>query len=105
MPFRDLEKQGALQILVYLYDNRDRKINVSELDRNVKATRETILSTLKMLKVNRLIQDEVNKKFPFDHSIWLNQKGVEVATQLKVAQNALLDQEHPKKTEDSEPVG
>jgi len=102
VPFRDLEKHGALQILVYLFENKARKVNVSELDRTVKASRETILSTLEMLKINRVIQDEVNGKFPFDHSVWLTPLGVEVAAQLKAVQSALLGREHPKRTPNAE---
>lgn len=81
-----------------MYENRERKVNVSELDRNVNAHRSTILTTIELLKINRVVKDEVNQKFPFDHQVWLTPLGVEVAAQLKGAQSALLGREHPKKT-------
>ena len=102
MPIRDFEKQGALQIIVYLYDHKDHKINVSELDRNIKAHRSTILTPLEMLHMNRVIDEEINLKFPFDHSVWLTSLGVEVGSQLKAVANSLLDRAHPKRIQDAE---
>jgi DNA-binding HxlR family transcriptional regulator len=101
LTLRDLGKVGALDILVYLHDNKDRKINITELNQNVKASRETILSTLKMLRAHKLIEEENIKKFPCEHLVWLTKKGVEVAVHMKAAHDVLLGQEHPKKVEDS----
>lgn len=104
MPIRDFEKQGALQILVYLYENKERKINVSELERNVKAHRATILTTLEMLKTDRVIEEKINAKFPFDHSVWLSQLGEEVGAQFAIVAKSLLGRVPPYNKQDIEHV-
>ncbi len=89
MPLQDFEKSGALQILVYLYKNKDRKINISELHRNVEAHRETILTAVETLKKNKVAEDSVNHKFPFDHQVWLTTLGTEVASRISAIADAI----------------
>jgi DNA-binding HxlR family transcriptional regulator len=97
MPFQDLEKQGALQIPIYLYKNKGRKVNVSELAKNKIANRETILTTLKMLRINGMIEEETDTRFPFAHLIWLTPLGIKVSAHLFFVENALQHQEQPDK--------
>lgn len=83
MTIDELEKQGALQVLVVLYKWREEtKPNISDLNRLVKATRETILTTIKLLKKTELVEDYTNPNFPFAHSVWLTEKGKLVAERL-----------------------
>lgn len=97
MPFRDVaEKQGAIGTLVYLYENREKKINVSELVNNRIANREAILTTIKLLKINGLVDDETCAKFPFEHLLWLTPLGVDVSKQFYLAAKVFRDQEHQK---------
>jgi predicted transcriptional regulator len=88
VPIASLEKHGALQILVYLYDKKQ-KANISEIVANVKASRETILSTIEMLKLTGLVYDLRKTKFPYTHFVWLTEKGKEVAQHLLVVSNVL----------------
>ena len=100
LPIAPLEKQGALQILIYLYEKNE-KANISEITENVKSSRETILSTIELLKITGLIRDLRNTKvFPYAHVVWLTPKGREVAQHLLAASHVLRRPEHPEENQD-----
>ncbi len=94
MELENLEKQGALQICVFLYKSGKRKVNISELQHNVEATRETILTTVQRLKEIGLIEEEVLKGWPFSHLVWLTEKGMEISSSLNTVDKLMRRAEH-----------
>lgn len=71
-----LERTGAAQILLYLYIHQDKgEINITDLTKNIKATRETILRTIEYLNIDGLITETIMQAFPFEHKIKLSAKG------------------------------
>jgi len=103
LPLAPLEKQGALQILVYLYQ-KNGKANISEIKRNVKSSTETILSTVELLKALGLAEDIEKATFPFAHLVWLTEKGRKVAELLQEASHFLQGEQHLKRNQDDPPA-
>jgi Mn-dependent DtxR family transcriptional regulator len=98
LPIAPLEKQGALQILVYLYEKQE-KANITEIAENVKSSRETILSTIELLRKTSLVKDEQSVKFPYAHTVWLTEKGREVAKHFLAASHILQRPENTRKNQ------
>ncbi len=86
-----LERAGALQILVYLYQNSEKseKTQITEIIKGVKAASETVMATIKHLALIELINEAHVKSFPRQHLVWLTPKGKIVAQHLSEVASAL----------------
>jgi DNA-binding IclR family transcriptional regulator len=79
----DFERAGALQILNYLYENKDQgKIKITDIVKNVKATSETVKTTVAFLTQCNLTEEEKAPTFPYQHWVWLTPKGEAAAQHL-----------------------
>ncbi|MCL4429398.1 MAG: hypothetical protein M1540_00865 [Candidatus Bathyarchaeota archaeon] len=86
----DFERAGALQILNYLWENRNKgKIKITDIVKNVKATSETITGAITFLTQNSLTQEEKAQTFPYQHWVWLTPKGEVAAKHLQQFLEAL----------------
>jgi len=90
-----LERTAAIRILLYLYENFDRKegVYLTELIRKVQASSDTIMLTLSTLLKNGLINDEYTKEYPYKRIFSLTALGLEVAKPLAAVDQALHSQE------------
>jgi predicted transcriptional regulator len=90
MALAEFERAGALQILNYLYQNKNKgKIRITEIMKNVKATSETVNTAIIFLTQNELTREEKAVKFPYQHWVWLTPKGEDAAQHLKPFLDAL----------------
>lgn len=90
MSVSDFERAGALQILLYLYENKNKgKIKFTEITKNVKASNETVIQTIAFFTQNDLTKEEKAKAFPYQHWVWLTPKGEAVAQHLQPLAAAL----------------
>ena len=86
----DFERAGALQILNYLYENKDKgKIKITDIVKNVKATSETVKAAVTFLTQNGLTKEEKSQAFPYQHWVWLTPKGEAAAQHLQSFRDAL----------------
>jgi hypothetical protein len=86
----DFERAGALQILLYLFGNKEKgKVGITEIVKNVKATSETVNATIAFLTQNNLTKEEKAQVFPYQHWITLTPKGEAAAQHLQLFLNAL----------------
>lgn len=86
----DFERASALQILNYLYENKDKgKIKITDIIKNVKATSDTVNATAAFLTKNNLTQEEKAQTFPYQHWVWLTPKGEAAAKHLQQFLEAL----------------
>jgi predicted transcriptional regulator len=76
-----LEKKTALQILVYLFKEKE-PAKREELRDNIKGVMETIYSALENLRSMDLIEEEEIGVFPFERRVWLRERGMLVAKRL-----------------------
>jgi predicted transcriptional regulator len=90
MALYDFERAGVLQVLNYLFENKDQgKIRITEIIKNVKATSDTVNSVVAFLTENNLTQEEKAPIFPYQHWVWLTPKGEAAAKHLKPFLDAL----------------
>jgi DNA-binding MarR family transcriptional regulator len=81
----DFERAGALQILNYLNENKKKgKIGITEIVKNIKATSETVNTTITFLTQNNLTKEEKSPVFPYQHWVWLTPKGEAAAQHLQL---------------------
>lgn len=90
-----------MPILLYLYERQEKgKISIGEVKRNVKAASDTVISTVTLLALNGLLNEDLEPKIPFRHWVWLTEKGVQVAARLVEVAHALHSLEHLGKNQD-----
>jgi DNA-binding MarR family transcriptional regulator len=93
-----LEKASVIQILLYLYLNRNHnEITLNEIIDNVDAASQTIQKTIDYLELNEFITVEKTKTFPFKHIIKLTELGVAVGQSLAAVASVLHSFEYGKK--------
>ena len=72
-----LKKGGAAEIVAYIYlHNNKGTLNLSNLIDNLDTTSRTIRSTLAYLTAHGITMEKKEKKFPFEHKLWLTERGL-----------------------------
>lgn len=90
-----IEQTGAGQIILYLFIHKENTgINITELQKQLKPARETILRTISFLAKKQIITEVTEKKFPFEHKVKLTEQGLRAAQHLAAFAEALQPQEN-----------
>lgn len=100
VPLETLEKKaGTLQILVYIYTQRDKgKVNITNIQDSINVAKETAKTTIEYLILKGYLEHEKVKSYPPQHLIWLTEKGLKVAEKLLSVAHSLRQFEHTPKT-------
>lgn len=87
----ELEKHGGImQILIVLCNWKGpKRATMSEIRKAVNVHFETLQNDIALLKRLELVEDEKAKKLPYEHTVWLTEKGKRVALHLEQAALAL----------------
>ena len=81
MPLRDFEI-GKLQLLSFLYEQKDYTANKSAIKKNVDASMETIYQAIEVLQKYGLIDEVAVGNVPQERRTFLTEKGIVAAKKL-----------------------
>jgi len=91
MLLQDFEKIGILQLLTFLYGQKNYAANRSAINENVDASKETIYKVIKVLQKYGLLYEAVMGNKPQEKRIFLTQKGIVAAKKLSKINEIILE--------------
>jgi DNA-binding PadR family transcriptional regulator len=91
MSLRDFEKIGILQLVTFLYGQKNYTANRSAINENVDASTETIYKVIKVLQKYGLIYEVAMGNEPQEKRIFLTQKGIVAAKKLSEINKITLE--------------
>jgi DNA-binding PadR family transcriptional regulator len=103
MPLRDFEIE-TLQLLSFLYEQKDYAANRSAIKNNVNASTETIYQAIEVLQKKGLIDEVAMSNMSQEKRIFLTEKGIVAAKKLSEIREIIkavekeFRREVPKKT-------
>jgi Fe2+ or Zn2+ uptake regulation protein len=91
MSLPDYEKVGILQLVTFLYGQKNYAANRSAINENVDASMETIYKVVKVLQKYGLIYEAAMGNEPQEKRIFLTQKGIVAAKKLSKINKITLE--------------
>jgi Fe2+ or Zn2+ uptake regulation protein len=91
MSLRDFEKIGILQLVTFLYGQKNCAANMSAINENVDASMETIYKVIKLLQKYGLIYEVAMGNESQEKRIFLTQKGTVAAKKLSKINEITLE--------------
>ena len=87
----NFERTGALQLLIFLYKWKESTpARLTDLYHSIKGHHETVRNAVGFLVSLGYVAEEVEKKLPYTHTVWLTALGEQLAKCLVEAEQVVL---------------